>query len=476
MGVSILLLSKSEVINFLPVIYFIIFILSNIIIYDKNDLVRAYFCPTSIMVLYVSFFFSMGTFALKYKLVLPGYENYYAFENINILSFYFICAICITLITQRFTKHLFRQTQQVKTVIPVIKQWNAKRLLLLLSILLIILTVSVRIPLPGGTGHFSSNFYMFAAIYISYIIKTIHHKFRLAIYGLLACLLALFFYEDRRLLFYYGFIICFIEVFDKYPYKIQLKNIIIAGVVIIGLIISNIAMSIHRGVGHFESQKLTEAFFYVDDYLKSDWAKTMLLHNFEGPGTTFHSYNAVDYIVQTGNYKYGLTMAKFFFLPVPRNLFPEKPQSMVHDYTAFYYPKYRAIGGSYVPNFYSEVFWNFGFMGLVFIFVIFYCFDSLYYKWILQLRHRVEIKNAYFLSSFAFLHFLFRGSGFDLYGLFVIIFWLMSRFYRYFEISPVKARKMSRFLNRGSHTIRQNRTTRLWPDTNIRHNKIDTRL
>lgn len=104
---------------------------------------------------------------------------------------------------------------------------------------------------------------------------------------------------------------------------------------------------------------------------------------------------------------------------------------MVDEYTWMFFPVVRGVGGSYVPNFYAEAFWNFGFLGaLIFLFVFFYLLDMTYFIWVRKIRREAKIDNVFFFSSYAFMLFLFRGSGIDLFGLFVILFYLMSRLYR----------------------------------------------
>lgn len=429
----------NRLLTILPHLYLAAFLASICAVYDKKDVSLAYFRPSSIMVLYVSLFFLMGSFAFKNELVLMEASNqfeYYYFDNLGTVSFYFLCAIGVTLASQGLSKPRSGPSQ---SPLPGKNPPASKRLSMqgwgiFHSVLIVILTPLVEIPLPGGSGSFSSTFFMFAAVHIAYVAKLSGRRYRVGIYALLAFLLAAFFYSDRRLLFYFGFILCFIEVFDKHPYKIRLRSLALLLLVATLLITTNIAMSIHRGVGSFESKSMADAFTYVDDYLASDWAQTMLLHNFEGPPTMFHSYNAVHYMMQSGDYRYGSTLIKVLFLPIPREDFPSKPRSLVDEYTTILYPAYRAAGGSWVPNFYAEAFWNFGFAGgLLFLLVVFRWLDAIYHRWMMRMRSGAEIENVFFLSSLAHLPFLFRGSGFDLYGLTVLLFYLQAHAYKCFS-------------------------------------------
>lgn len=436
LGLVSLLLDTAALIDALPLIYLSVFLLLAIGVYNRKDSVREYFSPSVLMVMYVSLFFFLGSLAFKYELVLMNAGEqwrYYFFENTGMITFYFLCAMCITLISRTLSKEKLFAPRRQKNVMGRLANQNRspKKRLLLLSALIAILTIFIEIPLPGGEGNFSSTFFMFAIICTSYMVKATHVKYRIFVYVLHGLLLSIFFFEDRRLTAFYIFIVCFIESFDRRTFRIELRKIFLVIFCVAALFVSVIAMSVQRGVGQFESKSALHSFLYVKDYLKSDRAMTMLFHNFEGPATVFHSYNGVDHMMQTGDYQYGSTIVKALFLPIPRDLFEGKPRSMVDQYTAIFFPAYRESGGSYVPNFYTEAFWNFGFAGgLLFLLITFYLFNKIYDAWINRLRNGARVDNLFFLSSYAFLLFLFRGSGFDLFLLFALIFAFMTLLYK----------------------------------------------
>ena len=432
LGLIALFVDARDLINILPLLYLGVLLISFYVIYSENDIYLSFFYPSSVMILYVSLFFFMGSYAFKHELVQMYIANqieYYYFNDIGLISFYFMCAIGITLSTKIAKRTGMRGLSLAvlnKNEFPFFHKRG-----IILSVLISILTIVFEIPLPGGTGSFSSTFFMFAAIYLTYYAKLLKSKYRFLVYLLFSVLLSVFFYSDRRLLFYYAFIVAFLELYDTYAARFNLKYMVSGALVFLLLVTANIAMSIQRGVGSFGTTSVVGAFSYVDDYITSDWAKTMLLHNFEGPPSLFHSYNAVNYMLETGDYKYGTTIAKLLFLPIPRDIYPDKPLSMVYEYTAHFYPQFRAEGGSFIPNMYAEAFWNFGFIGgIAFLYLLFSLFDEIYYRWMVRLRSRVMISNVFFLSSFSLLPFLFRGSGLDLYLLMVILFYSTSVIYK----------------------------------------------
>ena len=81
-------------------------------------------------------------------------------------------------------------------------------------------------------------------------------------------------------------------------------------------------------------------------------------------------------------------------------------------------------GGSFLPNFYAEGFWNFGFIGgLICIILIFLLFNFMYNKLIYRYRNINKYSIVKYIGLYTFMLFGFRGAGIDGYlSLGVIIF------------------------------------------------------
>lgn len=423
--------------KYAPWIFLYIFLGQIIVILRKNDVVANLYLPSSVMILYVSFFFFMGTFAFKYGLVqldVADQWRYYQIENFSLITSYFVCSIA-TIMFGQLIKVNFHGLKRIRTN-PFFEKNFDQRMTdvgatgMLLSVFLILVALGFEIPLPGGTGSFSAIFFFFSAIYVSYYVRIKKLKIRFVVYFFIVTLLAYFFYSDRRLVAFYLFIVFFIENIYCRAFNVRIKNIVVILLIITLFVIAVVAMSIQRGVGDFGEDNFFKALFYVRDYFLSDWAITMLLHNMEGPGTTFHSYNAINYVIINNAYSFGTTIFKFIFIPVPRTIFFDKPNSMVWDYTSYFYPTFRQEGGSYVPNLLAEFYWNFGFIfGLISIMIIFIFFDILYKYMIESVRGNKKLKNVFMMSVFSLIVFYFRGSGLDLYMIYAIVFFLIYIIY-----------------------------------------------
>ena len=114
----------------------------------------------------------MGSIAFKYELVQMSAGdqwNYYNLEYIQLITFYLFCAISVTLMSLILSKRKigFEKVHDNLVKYKIKKSAIKNRGLLWLSAIIILVSILVKIPLPGGTGSFSSIFFMYAAIYFS---------------------------------------------------------------------------------------------------------------------------------------------------------------------------------------------------------------------------------------------------------------------------------------------------------------------
>lgn len=431
MAILSAMLDRPRHLRLQPLLFLVALVATLFAVYDPRDPAKAFFSPSALMALYVSAFFAVGSWAFSRGLVLTelaGYSVYYGLARTPKIAAYFLAAVAATLCARPFS-HVVRGSPGDVGVVEPAQFQRRRPLSFVLALAVAAFAASVELPLPGGEGSYSSIYFMFATIYAAYYLRRLGSPFRFPLYAVTGVVLAAVFYTDRRLVVFYGFIVAFLELLYKQNLKIRLRHILSVAVVAIAMATAIVAMSIRRGVGAFDTVSVGDAVGHVDDYVRADWALTMLLHNFEAPPTFFHSYHAVDYMMQTRDYQFGSTILKVFFIPVSRELFPAKPRSMVDDYTSKLYPSYRASGGSWVPNLYAEAFWNFGFLGsLVWLVLLFRSLDWGYSICVDRLRRSPDIHlfDVAFLAALSFLPFYLRGSGLDLYTVYVLLFAAMA--------------------------------------------------
>ncbi len=246
---------------------------------------------------------------------------------------------------------------------------------------------------------------------------------RYLIYGGIILTMAVDSVGSKRELFFALLAIMIVE-FIYYDKKIRMtaRNIIIGSTITVLASVYILAASIVRGYGQFGAETLSDAVEYVPLYAQSETFNEVVGNNFETP---YHYATAVlscNYLL-TGKTPlvFGETLAKTFFIPIPRSLFNYKPRKMIDIFTTAHDPFFRAAGGSYPVSYFSEFFQNFhlfGFLLVIFFSVIFQKFFVLTIK---KIRKR-ENKYLYFIPLFAFYLQFVRGAGFES----IIIYSLMA--------------------------------------------------
>ena len=119
--------------------------------------------------------------------------------------------------------------------------------------------------------------------------------------------------------------------------------------------------------------------------------------------------------------EYGSTIYKVFFIIFPRSLFSFiKPDSFIHLYTHAYSPGLRAAGGSYPPNLYAEMFWNFHFSGFVIMNMVLFGFTKIYISTLKKITQGQFFKFNHLIFIYLFLVTYYRGSGLDMFAVYTI--------------------------------------------------------
>ena len=171
-----------------------------------------------------------------------------------------------------------------------------------------------------------------------------HWRLRAFIYVAMIFLLGSMSVSDKREAIFVIFPIILVESYYG-RWVINLKIVLSALPILSALLIMILAMSISRGYGSFGSVDFLDSFLYVLPYIKSDNFISGVMNNLEFNYVFFHSINAVESVLNdSGLLEFGSTLIKFFFIPIPRSIFPEKPDSIIHLYTNHFDPILRELG------------------------------------------------------------------------------------------------------------------------------------
>jgi hypothetical protein len=418
--ICVFLLSESNVVRHISWFYLAALVLVNLLLYSARDHAQAFFSPSGLMLNYVSVSFFLGSLAFRERLILsyPGYDSYYRFEHLRWASFYFL--LCIPVILSAF--HFARRWRfKMETRSQYGK--GRRNIDVTLAILVLIAFARLNFSIPfWGRGDFSILLSILAALVLSYEAHLSGSKKRFLVYCALFVYFVVFETENKRIAMFYLLTVTFLESLNYRRFPLNMRSLLVAlGSLILG-VLGIVVMSIYRGFGNYQIGNIFDAAAHLLDYLRSEQVLTLLLHNLETAATYLHSSRAVNHIIATHEYAYGSTFAKALFVPVPRPLFPAKPDSLVELYNSRFYSDFRNIGGSFVPNLLAEAFWNFGLWGgLLSVFILFVVSNIAFNTLISALRTEHNVRLVKYLGAYFFLVYFFRGSGLDGYFALILV-------------------------------------------------------
>ena len=196
------------------------------------------------------------------------------------------------------------------------------------------------------------------------------------------------------------------------------KNILIGTLIVGFLFIAILAASISRGYGNFETGSPLESVLLVGNYVSSPFFFRYFLENVEIVHTYASTVIAVDFAARGDiPLQAGATFIKPLFLPIPRDLFPLKPESAITIFTTAVDPEFAATGNSLPVTIPAEAFINFHFAGPFFLVIIFLALERIFRAALRAQAHRLTLRG-YSAIVFATLPLIMvRGGGFDLFVL-----------------------------------------------------------
>lgn len=242
-------------------------------------------------------------------------------------------------------------------------------------------------------------------------------RLRIFVYAFYLIMMLVFNYESKREIILILLVMLLIEsVCRDIHFKFKLGSIFAFGALGVIFFVFILAASILRGYGGFESGSFIDAIAYIPSYMGSDGFIDGLTDNLEVSYNYAAAVIPIDYVLNGRiDYQYGLTLIKVLFMPIPREIFPMKPDSIIMIFTREYDPALWSVGGSYPVVFSSEIFLNFHFFGLpVFIGVIY--FINSFFMGLLSSKF-----GSFAFCCYVYLVVMFfilvRGSGLELYVL-----------------------------------------------------------
>jgi hypothetical protein len=380
--------------------------------------------PSFIALTYLCLSLGFGAISLANDL---GFEkNYVSFYrrstgNLNIINAYFLTCDCLIYYS------LFRYVKKFK--IPddgaVIKEIISKKTVLIaVSMFLLFSAVDIKLEFLGGDGTFSYMPRLVSTVFIILYVSRFNLPLRLFFYGLVMAIFTMTEFESKRqLLFVLLFIMWCEFIFHPVKIRINLKTalLVTTGVGIFTYFI--IVSSILRGYGGYEAQNFRQANDRIFDYINTDIFKNASVTNFEVNALYGNSAYAMQLVLSgKTDFLFGSTFFKVLFLPFPKDVIAIKPKAMIDIYTKMADPGEYSKGVSYPIILYSELFWNFWFLGLPMLFWIYSFFNKSY----LKVYRNIRIGDiSFYTVSVVFLYVTFiqfvRGSGLHLWVLYYLV-------------------------------------------------------
>lgn len=368
------------------------------------------FLPSLFMLIYYLFSFSLGAYYVPrgYGFLTEYYASSFSdIQNYPLVVFFLLISNTALL----FLSVLFIPKTAGDFAGSELSDSREGRSLELLFLICLLLAISFfEVFLKFG-------FQVMLIILIATRVKKNVRKMRYLCYLFVMITVVVFNHENKREVIMIAMILFFLEsLFHNVKFNINLKSVLFYPFFIAVFVLLILITSILRGYGGFDGVNFINAFYYLPDYIKSDSFIDSLIDNFEISHTYPAAVLPVEYVL-TGKMQllYGESIVKPLFLPISRDVISFKPESALAIFTKMQNEGFYNRGGSLPVPFPAELFMNFYFSSILFLFLIVGLFDVLFLK-----LKKFNVNSIRFKSSVAsvMLVFIFvRGGGGDLYTL-----------------------------------------------------------
>lgn len=390
-----------------------------------------FFSPSFIMAFYVTVNFALGFYAMDHNYNIAVYQfrtlEFLKIKSIALgVSYTLICIwVSIMLFNVRYkTKPDNTSSAPDRGFMPH-RSWSFYKVAIALGLIVALSFIEINMDFIGGNGDFSMIPKTIIATVLFYELSSRRISYRWFVYLFTFGIFALTNYESKREAFFLIITILFLESVagNIKARNFSFKYVLVFCLVIGGMVVALIVMTIARGYGGYQLSSAFDAVKYVPAMLTDENFIGFIFTTSEAPTTCYHSLKAIEMISRHPDYTtYGSTLAKVFFVPIPKDLFGFKPLSMTSIFTKLEAPALYRVGGSLPVNMYAEMFWNFNILGIPAVGLLMAILNRLYKKlYYLCMHGKRNVLMFTLLFAYTYLAGFFRGYGLDLYMAYVFV-------------------------------------------------------
>jgi len=405
-------------------VLYINFIIQTILFYgyvrlhpDKNKYLLA---PSTLSIFYILISFILGSYFFSNSIYLLEYQNnwFQNWENVKLITIYFNISTIATEISYNYS----RSYDLVKSL----KDRNIKFSLFKLTVLVVLLLTCLFIKHNYDIDNniILISIYSLTSILFSIIVIWVNKFnlfFRILVYILIIGLLSFINSNDKRVAIMYilAFLIVEIPSCKNFIAKLSIVRVLTyltsAGIVIMFVVFMSMTRANNRGNGDFSLGSFQDIVVSSSRYLSSEKVLPIIVDNLEINYVFINSYNAINCIIENPDLlTYGQTYVKPLFIPIPRSLFPNKPEGIIHLYTKEVLPIEYNSGYCLPLTLPVEAFWNFHVFGLFATFLVFYFLNCVYKSiYDYSVMNKESLGMVFGMAVYVVIFMLCRDSGFS---------------------------------------------------------------
>ena len=388
---------------------------------DMKDKRKYALSPTFITILYLYVTFFLGELLFYneiYRLFRLQNEYYESWKTLpQNVTFYNLCSLILVISYLQAKPNRKLSYLKVKSYVkPGRKESRFSWKYIILG--LVLLAVVVKIPVSALA--FAVPFFSVGLVYVASKNNT---NLRYVAYVLIIVTMMALNPNDKRETIFLFYPILFLELLRIKKITFKQVIIVLSGGVLVFLAV--VIMSLIRA-------DVSSTIFIPKDvivqYITSDAALAIIADNFEINWCYIDAFQSMEFINSDSSLiSWGSSFLKPLFWPISRDIWPNKPESTMLLFTTIFDKTAKEEGMSLPLPLVSDMYWNFKYFSVVFVYLIQYWLNSMY-KSTVRFFKRNKDKNLLSTREFVGVYFLFiflflmRGCGIDMFLAYLIVF------------------------------------------------------